>query len=257
VKGLRQELDRVGIRGRLADRIEAELDDHLACNPDAPLGAPRLIAERFAHELGVRRTRRATSLGFAALALCAIGLAAQSVQVHRWPDIATGRGTVVGVAGLAIVLAAQVAFVAGVLAVWEQWLGADRALVQRRLLVALSAGALVVAAEAVDVGALAPLLPRWWLAVALPATVVPTAALASAGVSLRSAAVLASPHVAPPAPFARGSVVSIGAAVVLVMAVGSAVAERSLSEGVFRGAFEAVAFAGGFLALGRFLGIRR
>lgn len=257
MKGLRAELERVGIRGRLAERIEAELDDHLACDPAAELGEPRLIAERFAHELGIRRTRRAAGAGFGALVLAAAGLAMQSVHVHRWPDIATGRGLVVALAGLSIALAAQVAFVAGVLAVWEQWLGADRALVQRRLLVGLCAGALVVVAEGVDVAALAPLLPMWWLVLGLPATIVPAAALAGAGVSLRSAAALAAPRLPPPPAFSARSVVSIGGVVVLLVGVGSAIAERSLVEGLTRGVVEAVAFTGCFFVLGRFLGVRR
>lgn len=254
MKGLRPELERVGIRGRLADRIEAELDDHLACDPAAQLGSPRLIAERFAAELGVQRTRRATYAGFSALAATAAGLAAQSV--HRWPDIFATRGLVVAVAGLAIVVAAQVAFVAGVLAVWGQWLATDRTVVQRRLFVALAAGAVVVAAEAVDVVALRPVLPGWWLAVAVPATALPAAGLGFAGVSLRAAASLLAPRGAAPTPFSSGAAASVGAAAVVLAALGSTIAERSVAEGLTRGALEAVAFGGCFLALGRFLGIR-
>jgi len=55
---LRRELAARGIRGRLADRIVAEFADHLACDPDANLGTPEEIAERFAAELPVARTRR-------------------------------------------------------------------------------------------------------------------------------------------------------------------------------------------------------
>jgi len=39
VNGLASELARVGISGRLARRIELELDDHLRCDPAANLGA--------------------------------------------------------------------------------------------------------------------------------------------------------------------------------------------------------------------------
>ena len=72
MRGLRDELARVGIRGGLADRIEAELDDHLACDPNADLGEPRVIAQRFADELRLPRTRRAAYLGFAGLAAAAL-----------------------------------------------------------------------------------------------------------------------------------------------------------------------------------------
>jgi hypothetical protein len=255
VSDLRRELARVGIRGRLARRIELELADHLACDPDARLGSPRLIAQRFADELRLPLTRRATRVGFGALAATAAGLAAQSL--HSWPDIATSRGLVVALAGLTVAVAAQIAFVAGVLAVWGLWLGADPALVQRRLLVALAAGAVVVCGEGVDVAVLQPVLPAWWLPLALPATLVPAAGLAGAGVSLRTAAALTPAPAAPARPFTRGAVLSIGAASVALMVVGSAIAEHSWAEGLSRGVAEAVAFAVGFLALGRFLGVRR
>jgi hypothetical protein len=38
--------------------------------------------------------------------------------------------------------------------------------------------------------------------------------------------------------------------------MGTAHAERSLVEGLIRGAFEGAAFVAGYLALGRFLGLR-
>jgi hypothetical protein len=43
----------------------------------------------------------------------------------------------------------------------------------------------------------------------------------------------------------------------MVIAVGSAVAERSASEGVIRGAIEAVGLLAGVVGLGRVLGLRR
>ena len=71
---LRRELARNGIRGGLARRIELELADHLACDPHASLGAPAEIAERFAVELRVVRTRRAAIATFGALALSGLSL---------------------------------------------------------------------------------------------------------------------------------------------------------------------------------------
>jgi hypothetical protein len=100
--GLRAELARAGIRGRLARRIVLELEDHLRCNPDANLGAPREIAERFAEELRVPRTRRSTYAGFAALALAAVLLGVPTRGMSAaggWPDTFGARGLVVSRSG--------------------------------------------------------------------------------------------------------------------------------------------------------------
>jgi hypothetical protein len=120
VKGIGDELARVGIRGRLARRIELELADHERCNPQANLGEPRLIAERFAEELRLPATRRAAHVGFGSLAVAAVllGVSQRTISVAGgFPDVFGGRGSVVAFAGLAIVVAGQVAFVGGVLAV--------------------------------------------------------------------------------------------------------------------------------------------
>ena len=85
VNGLRRELAARGIRGRLAARIDAELDDHLACDPQARLGEPAEIAEHFAVELRRVRTRRAASIGtFAALAATALLLFVLARRRGRW-----------------------------------------------------------------------------------------------------------------------------------------------------------------------------
>ena len=60
-RSLRAELDRVGIRGALARRIEIELADHRRCDPDAPLGDSRRLAESFARDLRAPLTGRATT----------------------------------------------------------------------------------------------------------------------------------------------------------------------------------------------------
>jgi hypothetical protein len=68
---LRRELLNVGIKGAFALRILAEVDDHIRCgpaqsNPAATLGEPKLVAGRFADELRIVRTRRASYLSFGA-----------------------------------------------------------------------------------------------------------------------------------------------------------------------------------------------
>ena len=56
---LSAELGAVGIRGRLARRILAEVDDHLLSDPasEERFGRPREIAEAFAAELGTQASR--------------------------------------------------------------------------------------------------------------------------------------------------------------------------------------------------------
>ena len=61
---LRRELAQVGMRPRRADRIVTEFEDHLASNPDAPLGEPEAIARQFANELGTGLARRASFRAF-------------------------------------------------------------------------------------------------------------------------------------------------------------------------------------------------
>ena len=72
---------------------------------------------------------------------------------------------------------------------------------------------------------------------------------------------LASGMTAPADTAARGfrarEASAVGVLAVTAMVVGSAVAEHSWVEGVSRGALEALAFAAGFLVLGRRLGLRR
>jgi hypothetical protein len=248
VKGLREELARVGITGRLARRIELELDDHARCDPAAQLGSPQLIAERFAEALRLPRTRRAVHTGFVALALLAVGLVALSGGAL--PSAHATSGLLVSLAGLAIVLGAQVAFVGGVLALWGLHAGTQLTIVQRRILVALAAGALVIAGESADL-AVAP-SATWWYALA----VLPAIGLARSGVALREATALTPAAGSGRVAFTRSAAVAIGAAATLLVAVGSAFAESSWVEGLTRGVFEAVAFAVCFLVLGRRLGIR-
>ena len=260
MNGLREELARVGIRGRLARRIELELDDHLRCDPGAQLGSPALIANRFAAELRLPRTRRATYSGFGALALTAVLLTVPQRGLSAaggFPDLRGTRGDIASLGGLTIALAAQVAFVAGLLALGRFWLSPQELrLAQRRTGVALGAGALVVAGEVTQAIALAPALPAWWLALALCAAATPALALGGAAQRVRAAAAI-TPDVRTSRAFPAGLVLAVGAGAVLCMGLGSAIVEHTWIEGAWRGMIELVAFTVCFLALGRRLGIRR
>jgi hypothetical protein len=246
VRGLRQELARVGIRGTLADRIVAELDDHLACDPGAELGEPRVIAERFADELRLPRTRRAAYIAFAGLAFAAALLGA---LLGHAPNRHGSAGTVVALAGLLLVLAAQVAFVGGTLALWGARFGTAAAIVQRRVLVALGAGAMVLAAEAVDAVAL-----RQWLVLLALA---PAPVLAWSGRELWAARALTPAGEVSSRGFGGAGAAAVGLLAVGFVAVGSAFAEDSWAEGLTRGGVELAAFLVGLFALGRYLGIIR
>jgi hypothetical protein len=259
---LRAELARVGIRRRLARRIELELADHLACDPSAQLGEPRLIAERFGAELRLPATRRATFHAFGALALTALalGVAVQSTHIARgWPAVPATRSLFVSLGGLAIVFGVQVALVAGVLAlsrVLRRTTAGDLRLVQRRVGLALAGGAVVLAGQGVQAAALQPLQPTWWLFVAVTALAVPAFALGVTAHELRSAVAVTMTVQPARRAFPRPLVVALGLGVVALVCIGSAFAEHSWNEGLTRGAFEAVAFAGCFAAFGRYVGLR-
>lgn len=267
---LRRELDRCGIRGPLARRIEAELADHLACDPQARLGAPAEIAERFAAELRVVRTRRAAKASFGALALCGgLFVVAVTAVGPAGGHLATRHGAVTSLSGLGMITFAQVAFVAGVLALargLRATAPGDLRIAQQRAAVALAAGACVSVSLAVHGAVLAP-MPGWWRALTLACALVPLPALAAAAVSARSAAALTAGAASSqglaadlPGPLARrpGLVLAaLGLAAVSLVVVQGVAGEHSLVEGLVRGALEAAGLGLAVALLGRVLGLRR
>ena len=269
---LSAELERAGIRGGgTPSDPRLELADHLACDPtsEARSGAPREVAERFAADLRTTRTRRAARWSFSVLALTALLLTVHARAISpigSWSAVSGPNATFVSLGGLLMALCAQIAFVAGVLALTRRPVAvAEAALVQRRAAVALLAGAGVVAGEIVQAGALEKYLPGWSFALALAGAAVSLAALGACTVWLRSARAV-TPAGGPvpgldrdlPRPLsshAAAFAVLTGAAVVLVVGVGSVFAESSVAEGATRGLLEAVAFAGCYLLLRRPLAI--
>jgi hypothetical protein len=242
VKGLWDELARVGIRGRLAHRIELELDDHLRCDPSAQLGTPTEIAERFAVELRVVRTRRAAVVTFAALALCAVAVL---VAAGRQPVGAANPG-----AGLAILAFAQIALVAGSLALLRAVLArtsGDLRLAQRRSAIALAAGAGVCAAVAVD-------SPSTWL---LVCALAPLPVLAVAAASTRRAVAVTGAASATKPELPLSGLLVLGAIAVAGVVAQGALFEHSAFEGFVRGSIEAAGLLAAVVLLGRPLGLRR
>ncbi len=235
---LHRELAARGIRGRLAARIEAELTDHLACDPAANVGTPDEIAERFAVELRVVRTRRASIGGFAALGLTAFAL----VGLGRY-------GTGNAAAALVVIACAQVAFVAGSLALLRALRGSsagDLRLAQRRELVALAAGAGVCVGLAFLSGPLA-LAPLPFLF---------AAAWATRGAGALTPAARSNGLTADLGPYAHVVLAALGIAVVGVVCAQGAFFEGSASEGIIRGAIEAAGLCAGVVVLGRPLELR-
>lgn len=234
MNGLRRELAARGIRGRLAARIEAELDDHLACDPHARLGEPAEIAERFALELRGVRTRRASLGTFAALGITAVLL----FLLGR--NLGSGPAT-----GLGIVAFAQIAFVAGTLAVWRALRGrsaGDFRIAQRRAAVGLVAGA----------GVLICLAPLGLAGLPL---------LVAAAVATRSASALtpAEPAQGLTADFGRHArlvLFALGLVAVAAIACQAIVLEGSVWEGLIRGAIEAGGLAAGVAVLRAPLALR-
>ena len=271
---LGRELEGRGIGGAWRRRIVLELADHLACDPAAALGAPGEVAERFAVELRVARSRRSTFAGVAALVLTAILFASSALALdpRGWPNATGIRGWIIASAGVAIVLGGQTAFVAGVLALRRTLHGrrgpGDLLLAHRRMRAALVAGGVAATGQLVQALALRPLEPGWWLAVSLPAGLVPLVVLGAAGIAGRKAAVLVPEPDETPAGIvadlpawlgSRARVVLGGAGVIAVACVVAqgAMFEHSIGEGLVRGASETVAIVVGLALLGRHLGLRR
>ena len=272
VAELRAELRAAGFGQRLVARVIAEIEDHLRCDPHAELGPPKLVAERFALELGTARTRLAARASFGSLAIAALILLAVTRAISAaggYPPDA-GQSWPVGLSSLGLVAFGQIAFVAGLLTLArgarQNLSGADLRLVHRRGAVALAAGALTSGSLLVQALELRP-MPTWWIRVGVAGAVVSFAPLAAASVALARAARIApaSEGVAPgvsgdlPRPLARhatGVLVSLAALAIGFVAISGAVLESSGVEGLIRGAIEAFGLAAGVVVFGRVLGLR-
>ncbi len=260
------ELAAVGIRGRRRDRILTELSDHLACDPEARLGDPPELARQFADEYASDNARLTAFATFVALATVAVAVVVPQLTLPTVPDITGGRSTVlVGVATLALVVGAQVAFAAGSLAAVRALRlqgPADVPIVRRRAAVALAAGAATALGSALYAVNFHGIVPNWWYALTLAAAAVAgVPLLASAAAFVRAAGVRVS-HVGPArglradlGPLAHPAL--IGSLATLAILIGTAFAEGSVVAGALRAAFEALLFVACFAALRRPLALGR
>jgi hypothetical protein len=273
---LERELGAVGIRRRLQHRILTEAGDHLRSDADAPrrFGAPADVANDFAAQLGTRASRRAAYGGFAALALAGAVYAISFVGASFAGKPAPDTWPVAAVFAFAVaIVAPQVAFVTGSLALLRSWRRRERMLpteelvaINRRASVALAAGLATMAALAVLAVELRGEMADWWVAFTLAGAAVAASGLLVALVPVARASRYR-PRVAggagdvfddlgfgrtDPWRFARRVALTAGLAVWLAAAV-----QGDPLDGALNGTAEALACLGGFAVFGRYLSLRR
>jgi hypothetical protein len=161
LEALESELKQAGIPPRRRARIVTEFADHLQENPEAELGAPRLLARQFADVLGTRVARSTAYWAFSVLAVAAIVLVVMFFEGGRTWGGWVGYGSHPWSAyipswwvPLMIVwfISAQLALAAGSLALLRAWrlrdeaviTAADAAILRRRVAVGLIAGAVTM-----------------------------------------------------------------------------------------------------------------
>lgn len=274
-----RELRSVGIRGRLRKRIAAEIADHLACDPNADLGAPDQLARQFADELGTSLARRAALGAFVALAFAGT-LFAVAFLAHRG-ILRSASGTTrpfSELAGWLMVVGPQVALVAGTLAglraIRRRRATAitreEAGVIRRRATVGVLAGL----ASMVGLGWMALILghraPDWWVTLTLAVSAAGVVALLATG-PLMLAAARVRPVASGPGgdlgddlgalmpgrlrdrPWAFALVVAGVVALVIALA---GVVQSDPFDGVLRGLADGAACLVGFAVLGRYLGLR-
>ena len=273
---LSRELARRGIRGATRRRILDEVDDHLRSEPDAHerFGSPAAIANEFAAELGSHASRRAAFVGFAALAVAGAVYAAAFVsQAFANAPSETLAPALGAVALAAMVVAPQVAFVSGALALIRALRRRGRAMptaelriLRRRTVVALGAGVVTMGALVLYAYEFAPSLAGWWTTAAYASATAAGLLLLAASVPAARAArfrpeLAGSPgdvfddlgfESGDPWRLACWVALAVGAAVWL-----AGIVQGDPLDGLVRGMFESAACVAGFAGLGRYLGLRR
>jgi hypothetical protein len=276
LEALDRELVDVGIPVRLRRRILAESEDHLRADNDAlaRFGSPAEIAAGFAAELGARVSRRAAVGAFIALGVAGAIFAVSFVSAQfagqpppdTWPLLAQ-------LALMAVILAPQVSFVAGSLALVrvlrrrEPVLpSAELTVINRRTGVALVFGLVTMAALGVLALELRNVSADWWVALTLVgvAVAVPLLLLAALPATV---AVRLKPRVAGQAgdlfddlgfvrmdPWRFAACVALGMGLIVFLA---AAVQGDPFDGAVSGTAEALACLAGFAALGRYLALRR
>lgn len=285
LRTLRAELRRLGVPAWRRRRILAEAEDHLRSDTDAVarFGDARAVAQHCADELGGGAARRVSLGAFAVLAVAglafgALMLAMFTVIPARTLACCTGTppGRVVTVAVL--VVAPQVAFVAGVLALVRAVHFRGRALLpaaevrmlRRRTTVALIAGIAAMASLVSFTAEYAAQLPAWsgpavyasagvsmalLLMMFVPLLVTSRIRVQTAGAA---GDVFADFPTVMPSPLrGRPWMFAFAVAAVLALVVfAPGFAADDPYDAALRGVAEAIACLAGFAVLGRYLGLR-
>ena len=277
---LAEELGSVGIRGAQRRRILAEAEDHLRESVDpARFGDPALVAARFADELATSAAGRGAWGSVVALAPAGITYAILFSMPATWPDITAARSVPVAVAAaMTMLLAPQISFAAGLLAIAGAWRLRSQVaapapavtLLRRRAGVALAAGATALLSVMVVIYEFAAWLPTWRVALSFSIAGASLVPIAADALALRRTGALR-----PQAAGDAGDVFDdlepvfdrlplrlrgrpwrfcllFAAAVAGVALLGGGV----LNEGPRNAVAEFVAVCAGFAALGRYLGLR-
>jgi hypothetical protein len=276
LEALDLELVDVGIPSRLRRRILAECEDHLRSDDGAldRFGTPAEVANGFAAELGARTSRRAAVRAFVALGIAGAVYAASFIGASfaghpapdTWPLLAQ-------LALVAVILAPQVSFVAGSLALVRAVRrraivlpSAELRVINRRTGIALAFGIVTMVALGVLALELRHESAGWWVALTLVGVAIAMPLLLLAALPATVAAHL-KPRVAgdagdlfddlgfgrtEPWRFAGLVAVGLGLVVFLVAAI-----QGDPFDGAVNGTAEALACLVGFAALGRYLGLRR
>jgi hypothetical protein len=277
-RALSRELSAMGISGRLRRRILDEIGDHLGCDPEAPLGDPRALAQDFADVVGTARAKTAALAAFASLVVAGLMFAvAFRVAPHGLLRSAQQSPSPATPAGLVAALAAQIALAAGGLAALRWWRRRDRgvvsaaegAVILRRATVGVGAGATTMVALGV-LGVAA----RHRLGAAASDAVVIAAGLGTVGLSAALPSLWAAGRVRPTAAGAPGDVfddlgplvpaqlrghpwrlaVSFALAIAALIMV-AAVPAQDVYDGAARGILDALGCLVAFATLGRYLGL--
>jgi hypothetical protein len=276
LEALDRELVDVGIPARLRRRILAESEDHLRADDGAleRFGSPAEIADAFAAELGARASRRAAVGAFVALGVAGAIFAVSFVSAQlagqpppdTWPLLAQ-------LAVVAVIVAPQVSFVAGSLALVRAVRRRERVLpsaeltvINRRTGVALVFGLVAMAALGVLAIELRNVSAGWWVALTLVGVAIAIPLLLLAALPAAVAARLKPRVAGEPGdlfddlgfgrtePWRFATCVAVGMGLIVFLA---AALQGDPFDGAINGTAEALACLAGFAAFGRYLSLRR
>jgi hypothetical protein len=270
---LESELAQAGIPPRRRARIVTEFADHLQENPEAELGAPRLLARQFADVLGTRLARSTAYWSFGVMAVAAFVLVVMFFEGGRtWGGwVGYGSHPYSGYipswwVPLMVVwfISAQLALAAGALALLRAW-----RLRHEAVITAADAAILRRPLSAADRWhSLFAVLPApWWGYVAIIGGPLLAVAMLS---MLRM--VLAAARMTPQQEGAAGDLtldlgvqkapltpqrmaLAMSTAIVMVMLV-IGIGSNDPLAGLARGFVDAALFMAGFAVLGTYLGLR-